>query len=266
LTETQDLIDIRRQIQTPPTIGIILGSGLGAFSDALTSEFVLPASRLDGYPAATVAGHSGNLLFGRIGATGVAILQGRLHFYEGFSPTQVLLPLRLFIALGIKSLLVTNAAGAVNPDYRPGDLMVIKDHINFFRGPNQRPDADVKPMRHYYDSAYQQLLLSCVAKQPGSSHLGTLFSWLGPSYETAAEVRMIARLGADVANMSTVAEVEYAAAAGLRVAGISCISNMAAGLQEQRLSHSEVTAAAERVAPVFRAVLIAFIKLLEEAP
>ncbi len=239
---------LRPKLREVPEVALILGSGLGALAEAVTEAVEVPVREIPGYPAPTVSGHAGRLVFGRLEGCRVVVLQGRLHCYEGYPPQTVTLPVRLVHALGAQRLIVTNAAGGLNPHFRPGTLMFIVDHINAaFRNPLVGRLADRRPlMRGAPDMsrAYDLDWLAeaeAVALCLGIPAQRGVYLWtLGPSYETKAEIRMYRRMGADAIGMSTVPEVLQARQLGMKVLGLSTITNMAAGLHAGPLSHEEV--------------------------
>ena len=240
-----------------PTVGVILGSGLGAFADTLTDAVAIPYGELPGFPSSSVVGHSGRLVAGKVEGTQVLAMQGRVHFYEGHPLSRVVFPVRTMVALGARTLVITNAAGGVNPSYRPGDLVLIRDHLNMLgesplRGPN---DDRLGPRFPDMTEAYPATLRAFTRERAHDLGLelaeGVYCALSGPCYETPAEVRMLATLGADLAGMSTVPEVIAAAHMGARVLGISCVTNQAAGLGVGKLSHAEVTETAERIRGTF---------------
>jgi purine-nucleoside phosphorylase len=234
-------------------MGLVLGSGLGSLADALTESVCIDTAAIPGWPESTVAGHSGRLLAGRLNEVPVWIQQGRVHYYEGYSLDQVTFPVRVLGALGIKTLMITNAAGGLNPEFQPGDLMVITDHINLM-GTNPLigyfdPEAPTRfpDMSAPYSPRLRESALQVARDLKISLRQGVLAVTTGPSYETAAEVRMLRMLGGDAVCMSTVPEVIVAVQMGLQVLGISCITNPATGLSGQPLSHDEVKETASRV-------------------
>ena len=240
-----------------PTVGVILGSGLGAFADTLTDAVAIPYGELPGFPSSSVVGHSGRLVAGKVEGTQVLAMQGRVHYYEGHPLSRVVFPVRTMVALGARTLVITNAAGGVNPSYRPGDLVLIRDHLNMLgesplRGPN---DDRLGPRFPDMTEAYPATLRAFARERARGLGLelaeGVYCALSGPCYETPAEVRMLATLGADLAGMSTVPEVIAAAHMGARVLGISCVTNQAAGLGVGKLSHAEVTETAERIRGTF---------------
>ena len=255
MNEVQQLIESRTQVK--PTIGLILGSGLGVLADEISDAVRIPYEEIPHFPVSTVEGHQGQLVIGQLNGKHVVAMQGRFHFYEGYSLEQVTFPIRMMKAMGVQTLIITNASGGINMDYQPGDLMMIKDHINLTgRNPLIGPNEDAFGVRFpdmstAYDPDYRELAHK-VAKQNGIDvQDGVYVGLTGPTYETPAEIRMLRILGADAVGMSTVPEVIVARHAGIRVLGISCISNMAAGILPQPLSHAEVMETAEKVKTTF---------------
>jgi purine-nucleoside phosphorylase len=246
-------------------LALILGSGLGGFADQLAGARALPFSELPGFPPATVKGHKGRLIFGQLGPTTVLALQGRLHAYEGHDAATVAFPARVLGALGARALVVTNAAGATNPSFVPGDLMRIADHINATgQNPLVGPGEEMLgPRFPDLSRAYDPRLSAALeeaAKQLGQTlRAGVYIQVNGPSYETPAEVRMARTLGADAVGMSTVPEVIAAAQMGMPVGGISCITNLAAGISQHPLTHEEVVEVARQAEGRFSDLLRAFL-------
>ena len=247
-------------------IGVILGSGLGAYADQLENAVRLPYADIPGFPRSTVAGHAGLWCCGTLHGKRVAMMQGRFHYYEGYSMQDVTLPVRVMQQLGIKTLIVTNACGGVNLSYKPGDLMVISDIFsmtgqNPLIGPNLDAFGPRFPdMSCAFDKELRALAHTCANEQGFSLQEGVYAQMTGPSYETPAEIRMLRTLGADAVGMSTVPEVIVARHGGMRVLGISCVTNMAAGILDQPLNHAEVTETANRVKDRFTALLDAVIE------
>ena len=266
----ESLTMIRQHTTLTPRIGLILGSGLGDFADTLAEAVRIPTAEIPHYPRSTVVGHKGYLVFGRVDNVPVLAVQGRVHIYEGHPPATVAYNVRLMHRLGVQDLIVTNAAGGVNPLFQPGDLMVIVDHINFlFRNPLRGSVVPGEPrfpdMFDNYHPPYIELLQQIGLELGIPLRKGVLFVSTGPSYETAAEVQMIRRLGGDAVSMSTVPEVLVARARGIRVAGISCITNLATGISPTPLSHEEVTEIANQVKDKFqRLVRQAIIRIDQE--
>jgi purine-nucleoside phosphorylase len=259
IRETVDLIRIRCLQQ--PVLGLILGSGLGAYADSFQNRAVIPFAELPHFPSSTVLGHSGNLIIGNAEGVSVAALQGRAHLYEGYSMAEVAFPARVLGSLGIRRLIVTNAAGGINTSFKPGDLMLINDHINLMGtnpliGPNLDELGPRFPdMSEAYDSEMREIALEVARQREIPLRQGIYIGLRGPSYETPAEIRMCRTLGADAVGMSTVPEVIVANHMGIRVLGISCITNMAAGILPRKLTHKEVLDTTEMVKEKFRSLL-----------
>ena len=242
-------------------IGVILGSGLGDYAEALEDAVKLPYSEIPGFPRSTVAGHAGMWCCGTLYGKRVVMMQGRFHYYEGYSMKDVTLPVRVMQKIGVKTLVVTNAAGGVNLGYHPGELMVIGDMFsmtaqNPLIGPNLDAFGPRFPdMSCAFDKELRALAHECANEQGFALREGVYAQMTGPTYETPAEIRMLRTLGADAVGMSTVPEVIVARHGGTRVLGISCITNMAAGILDQPLNHAEVTETANRVKGQFRNLL-----------
>lgn len=255
MKEVQQLIESRTQVK--PTIGLILGSGLGVLADEIRDAVNIPYEEIPHFPVSTVEGHQGQLVIGQLNGKNVVAMQGRFHFYEGYSLEQVTFPIRVMKAMGVQTLIITNASGGINMDYEPGDLMIIKDHLNLTgRNPLIGPNQDAFGVRFpdmstAYDPEYQELAHKVARENGIDVQEGVYVGLTGPTYETPAEIRMLRILGADAVGMSTVPEVIVARHGGIRVLGISCISNMAAGILPQALSHSEVMETAEKVKTTF---------------
>ncbi|RPF55711.1 purine-nucleoside phosphorylase [Aquisalibacillus elongatus] len=236
-----------------PDIGLILGSGLGILADEIENPTTIAYKEIPHFPTSTVSGHKGQLVIGNLQGKNVIAMQGRFHYYEGYEMNQVTFPVRVMKALGVEKLVVTNAAGGINESFNPGDLMIINDHINMMGdnpliGPN---DDDLGPRFPDMSQAYNRELIQ-LAKQCGEDlnlelREGVYVGNTGPTYETGSEVKMLRTLGGDAVGMSTVPEVIVANHAGIDVLGISCISNMAAGILDQPLSHDEVIETTEKV-------------------
>ena len=247
--------------------GIILGSGLGKFAqERLGEQLRIPYEDIPGFPRSTVEGHEGSFVFGKIGAIRVICMAGRFHFYEGYTMEQLILPVRVMAELGVKTLIVTNAAGGINPDFEAGTLMLITDHINFMGsnpliGPNYKSLGTRFPdMYQAYDPGLIALAEAVARSNNIELRKGVYLATSGPSYETPAEIKAFRALGADAVGMSTVPEVIAARHAGMKVLGISCITNKAAGLSETPLSHREVTETANRVKEQFGRLIERFIR------
>lgn len=251
---------IREKTDFTPYVALILGSGLGALADEIQVKTVIDYEQLDGFPVSTVAGHKGRFVFGYIGKTPVVIMQGRVHYYEGYAMSDVVLPTRVMCLLGAKILFLTNAAGGINQKLKAGDFMLLTDQISSFVpspliGENVG-DWGVRfpSMDTIYDLQLRDLLHEA-AKEIAPLQEGVYAQMTGPCYESPAEVRMLSTLGADAVGMSTAVEAIVARHMGMRVCGISCITNMAGGTVSEPLSHEEVAAIANRVAPLFKKIV-----------
>lgn len=244
---------IRERVNEEPEIGLILGSGLGILADLIEQPLTIAYEDIPHFPVSTVAGHAGELVAGKIAGRSVIMMKGRFHLYEGYGVEKVSFPVRVMKLLGVSKLIVTNAAGGVNRDYEPGDLMVISDHINLLgRNPLVGPNLDMfgsrfPDMTEAYSNRLRKLLHETAEELGMTLQEGVYAALLGPTYETPAEIRMLQAIGADAVGMSTVPEVIVARHAGIEVLGISCITNMAAGILDQELDHAEVMEMAEKV-------------------
>lgn len=244
-----------------PEIAIILGSGLGNLADFIEGKQEIPYKEIPNFPTTTVPGHEGKLIFGRLGDKDVVAMKGRFHYYEGHDMGVVTYPVRAFGMLGIKNLIVTNAAGGVNTGFAPGDLMLIKDHISLFaenplRGENLDDLGPRFPdMSAAYDRSLQKLAMDCASRLGIGLKCGVYSYCKGPSFESPAEIKALRVLGADAVGMSTVPEVIVARHMGMRVLGISCITNMAAGILDQPLTHEEVMETGKRVEQKFSSLV-----------
>lgn len=260
--QVQQAVDfMREQITDIPKIGLILGSGLGEYADSFSEPIIFPYSEIPHFPQSTVSGHKGCLVFQALHQTTVVAMQGRFHYYEGYSMEQITFPIRVLGMLGTQRLIVTNAAGGINPNFAAGNLMLITDHINLMgtnplRGPH---DDRFGPRFPDMSEAYNRedtRIFEMVAERIGVElQKGVYVGLGGPSYETPAEIRMLRTLGADAVGMSTVPEVIVANQMGIRVSGVSCITNMAAGISPVKLTHQEVMETAERVKEQFMALI-----------
>jgi purine-nucleoside phosphorylase len=236
-----------------PQVAVILGSGLGAFADQLENATRIPYKDIPGFPHSTAVGHAGQMVIGKACNIPVAVMQGRVHLYEGYSAAQVAFPIRVLGRVGIRSLVITNAAGGINPEYQQGALVVITDHLNLqgqnpLVGPNdERFGPRFPDMTEAYYKPYREIALAAATKLGKSIQQGVYAALLGPSYETPAEIRYLRTIGADLVGMSTVAEVIAARHMGIKVLGISCVTNMAAGILDKPLNHDEVLETGRRV-------------------
>lgn len=244
---------IQEKVAIKPVIGLILGSGLGSLGDEIDEPTIISYDDIPHFPKSTVAGHKGQLVIGTLKGKNVIAMQGRFHYYEGYSMEQVTFPVRVMKQLGAEALIVTNAAGGINKDFNPGDLMIITDHINNtgtnpLIGPNSDEQGERFPdMTAAYDPAYIEHTEKCAKKLQINVQTGTYIGNTGPTYETPAEVKMLREFGGDAVGMSTVPEVIVARHSGMRLLGISCISNMAAGILDEQLTHEDVIQTTERV-------------------
>ncbi|WP_102263469.1 purine-nucleoside phosphorylase [Mesobacillus jeotgali] len=261
---------INDKLKQQPKIGLILGSGLGVLAEDIENPVKIPYNEIPGFPVSTVEGHAGQLVCGQLSGVEVIAMQGRFHYYEGYSMDKVTFPVRVMKELGIEKLIVTNAAGGVNESFEPGDLMIITDHINNMGtnpliGPNDsRFGVRFPDMSEAYSKNLRGIAKEVAEKNKLIIKEGVYVGNPGPVYETPAEVRMIRTMGGDAVGMSTVPEVTVARHSGLEVLGISCISNMAAGILDQPLSHDEVIETTEKVKSSFLLLVNEIVKSLGE--
>lgn len=252
---------VQRKTDFQPQIAVVLGSGLGDYADTIRIEQTVEYREIEGFPMSTVAGHKGRFVFGYVGIVPVVAMQGRVHYYEGYSMADVVLPIRVMGMLGAKKVILTNAAGGVNFDYHPGDLMLITDHIttavpspligaNIDQLGSRFPD-----MSEVYSRRMQEAVKEAAGMLSISLKEGVYVQTTGPAYETKAEIRMFRSWGADAVGMSTACEAMAARHMGLEVCGISCITNLAAGMSEKKINHAEVQETADRVAAEFQKLI-----------
>jgi purine-nucleoside phosphorylase len=249
--------------QTPlrPTLGLVLGSGLGGFADELSEATRIPYANIPFFPRSTAVGHAGQMVIGRVGDIAVAAMQGRVHLYEGYPAKEVTFPIRVFGRVGIRALILTNAAGGINLEYKQGALVVLTDHINLqghnpLVGPNDDGFGVRFPdMTQAYSKPYREITLQAARRLGKTVYQGVYAGLLGPSYETPAEIRYLRTVGADLVGMSTIPEVIVARHMGLKVLAISCVTNMAAGISDEVLNHEDVLKTADRVKGDFVALL-----------
>lgn len=261
---------IREKAGTDIDVLVVLGSGLGAFAETLDSKIILPYEAIPDFARSTVEGHSGRLVIGKLPSTTitVGVMQGRFHYYEGYSMEDVTLPVRAFGAMGVKKLLLTNAAGGVNAEFKQGELMLISDHINLMlisplRGVHDdRLGARFPDMTEVYNREYRKLARGCAEEMGMTLREGVYMSLQGPNYETPAEVRMLRVLGADAVGMSTVPEAIVGSQMGMKILGISLITNAAAGIEDGPIDHADVMDAGRRVADQFCELLTRVIRKL----
>ena len=262
---------IQKKTRLRPKIALVLGSGLGAFADEFAQATKIPYSKIPHYPRSTAIGHAGQLVIGTVEGVEVAGMQGRVHLYEGYSAKELAFPIRVFARMGVKAIILTNAAGGVKREFIEGRLVVISDHINLLcvnplAGPNEdKFGARFPDMTAAYDKRFRELTLAEGRLLSINLGEGVYAAVAGPSYETPAEVRYLRSIGADLVGMSTVPEVIAARHSGLRVLGISCVTNAAAGVLDQPLDHKDVLETAERMKGEFTGLLLAVIPELELA-
>jgi purine-nucleoside phosphorylase len=249
----ETLTQLRKRLPAPPRVALVLGSGLGAFADELSERIELPYDTIANWPRSTAIGHAGKLVFGTLEGVPVAVMSGRAHLYEGYTPEQVTFGVRVLGTLGVRSLVLTNAAGGINLLYSRGELVLISDHINLqwanpLAGPNDDALGPRFPdMSEAYCRQYRELARSAAAELGIELSEGVYAAMLGPSYETPAEIRFLRTIGADLVGMSTVPEVIVANHMGLKVLAISCVTNMAAGILPHKINHEEVLETGARV-------------------
>ena len=264
MNETVDFI--KSKITNIPKIAIILGSGLGSLADDIEEKTIIPYKDIPNFPISTVAGHKGELIFGKLSGVSIIAMNGRFHYYEGYDLKETTYPIRIFKLLGIETLILTNAAGGINETFHKGDLMIINDQLSFFaesvlRGPNMDEFGErFIDMSTTYDKDYIRILKDIMTNIMGDYHEGVYAYMKGPTYETPAEIRALRVLGADAVGMSTVPEAVVAHHSGIKCAGITCITNMAAGVTNELLSHEDVKDTALKVEQNFKKVIKEFIK------
>ncbi len=257
---------IREKVNDVPKIAIILGSGLGSLADDIEERITLPYKEIPNFPISTVAGHKGELIFGKIDNVPVIAMNGRFHYYEGYDLKETTYPIRIFKLLDVETIILTNAAGGINETFKKGDLMIINDQLSFFaesalRGPNMDEFGDrFIDMSNTYNKDYIEILKDIMLNLTGDYKEGVYAYMKGPTYETPAEIRALRTMGADAVGMSTVPEAVVAHHSGLKVAGITCITNMAAGVTNEKLSHEEVKETALKAEVNFKKVIHEFIK------
>lgn len=255
---TDCVASIRKITDFTPKVALVLGSGLGEFAETIQVEKEIPYTEIPGFPVSTVPGHDGKFIFGYLGKIPIVCMKGRVHYYEGYSIFDVVLPIRVMKLLGAEILFLTNASGGVNASYQAGDFMLITDHISLFApnpliGPNMEELGTRFPdMSEVYSLELQKKIRRCAIENGIVLREGVYAQVTGPSFESPAEVRMLQKLGCDAVGMSTVVEAIAARHAGMKVCGISCVCNPGAGLSPNPLSHKEVQEAADKAAPLFK--------------
>ena len=261
---------VRQKTDFVPKVAIVLGSGLGDYAETIQVKYELPYGEIEGFPVSTVPGHAGKFVFGYIDEVPVACMKGRVHYYEGYSVSDVVLPIRLMKLMGAGILFLTNAAGGVNPSFHAGDLMMIRDHISSFApNPLIGPNIDAlgtrfPDMSNVYDRELQGVILAAAKENHIFLQEGVYAQMTGPSFESPAEIRMLRTLGCDAVGMSTVVEAITANHMGMKICGVSCISNLAAGMSANPLSHQEVQEAADMAAPNFKKLVTESVKKMRD--
>ena len=262
---------IRKITDFVPDVALILGSGMGAFTSIMDEVICsIPYGRIPGFPVSTVSGHAGKFVMGYVKDVPVICMDGRVHYYEGYTPEEVVLPVRVMRAMGAKVLFITNAAGGINEDYAPGSLVVLRDHVSMFvpnplRGAND-PDEGVRfpDMTEVYDRFLRRTIENCAARAGVPISEGVYCQLFGPSYESPFEIKILAQMGVDLVGMSTVMEAIAAKHMGMRLCGISLVTNMAAGISPKPLSHDEVKFAGKEAADIFSSLVAESIKEIKE--
>lgn len=250
------------KIDFEPKVAVVLGSGLGNFAKVVDVKAELPYNEIEGFPVSTVPGHAGKFIFGYINEVPVVLMQGRVHYYEGYPITDVVLPTRLMKMMGAKVLFLTNASGGINPAFHAGSLMLIQDHISLFApnpliGPNiEELGTRFPDMSHVYDEDLQGIIKETAKENDIELFEGVYAQLTGPSFESPAEIQMLYKMGASAVGMSTVVEAIAANHMGMKICGVSCVSNLAAGMNSAPLTHEEVQEAANAVAPKFEKLLV----------
>ena len=256
----------KSKIDFEPKVAIVLGSGLGNFAKVVDVKAELPYSKIEGFPVSTVPGHAGKFIFGYIQEVPVVLMQGRVHYYEGYPITDVVLPTRLMKMMGAQILFLTNASGGINPAYHAGAFMMLKDHISCFApnpliGPNLDELGTRFPdMSHVYDEDLQEIIRSTAKENDIELFEGVYAQLTGPSFESPAEIQMLHKMGVDAVGMSTVVEAIAANHMGMKICGVSCVCNLAAGMSPTPLTHEEVQEAANAAAPKFEKLLVESVK------
>ena len=262
---------IKEKVKDIPKIAIVLGSGLGSLADEIENKIVIPYKDIPNFPISTVQGHKGELIIGTINSVPIIAMNGRFHYYEGYDLKEVTFPIRVFSKLGVKTLILTNAAGGINMNFQKGDLMIIEDQLSFFaesvlRGKNEDEFGErFIDMSNVYDKEYIKILKPIMKEITGKCHTGVYAYMKGPTFETPAEIRALRTLGADAVGMSTVPEAVVARHSGIKCIGITCITNMAAGINNEILSHEDVKEAALKAEANFKNVVKELLTKINDA-
>lgn len=268
---TSCLADVRSHTDFVPDVALVLGSGLGDYADGIRQECVVDYGDIKGFPISTVPGHAGCFVFGYVGDVKVVCMKGRVHYYEGYPISDVVMGVRLMCLMGAKTVLLTNASGGINSDFKAGDFMILKDHISCFApnpliGPNiEELGTRFPDMSHVYDEDIRQMFKETAKELSIDIKEGVYAQLTGPSFESPAEIQMLKTLGVDAVGMSTVVEAISANHMGRKIGGVSCVCNMAAGIQKTPLTHDEVQAAAAEAAPKFKALITGTIEKIGAA-
>jgi len=266
----ETLAAINRRTTLHPRVGLILGSGLGGVADAVENSVAMLYDEIPYWPRTTAIGHAGRLIIGTLERVPVVVMQGRVHYYEGYTMDEITFPVRIFGEMGIRSIIATNAAGGVNLEYKPGDLVAIRDHINcmgtnpLIGSNNNKWGPRFPDMTYAYDPDYIEKTVQVAREETIRLHRGVYIAFSGPSYETPAEIRMSRALGADIVGMSTVPEVIVANHMGMRVLAISCVSNYAAGVTSEKLQHKEVLDGMASAAGSVTAIIKGFLRKIAD--
>ncbi len=260
----------KSKVDFVPKVALVLGSGLGDFADTIRQEAVLDYGDIEGFPQSTVEGHQGRFIFGYVKDVPVVCMQGRVHYYEGYPMNDVVLPVRLMKLMGANVLFLTNASGGINPAFHAGSLMLLKDHVSIF-APNPLIGANIEElgtrfpdMSHVYDEELQEIIRSTAKENDIELFEGIYAQLTGPSFESPAEIQLLHKLGVSAVGMSTVVEAIAANHMGMKICGVSCVSNLAAGMNSAPLTHEEVQEAANAVAPKFEKLLVESITKFRE--
>jgi purine-nucleoside phosphorylase len=255
---------LKHLIEEPPQIGIVLGSGLGGLVDEMENDVSVRFEDIPNFPVSSVAGHRGEVLLGNLCGVSLFALAGRVHYYEGYSMQQVVFPMRVMAACDVNTVIVTNSVGAVNASYKPGDIVAIRDHINLMGDNPLKGTNDFVDLTEAYNSELRNLAQKIADRQGITLHSGVYAAYSGPSYETPAEIEAMRTMGADMVGMSTVPEVIQANSLGMKVLGLSMITNMAAGMSAKPLSHQDVIKTSQKAAAKFSALVKGILEQLKQ--